>query len=134
MITAVAKRYFNAAHCNPDWHSLESQTAMRERGRGWSTFCKAVRAERGNKCEICGLEEMSCEQKAQLTRPERQRRELHLHHKQKVRLYRHLRFERGNVVVCCIACHLKLEAQLDAELATSCAEEIYMATKILFSL
>ena len=113
----MAKKYFNGAHCNPEWNGLESEPTMRERGRGWSTFCKVVRAERGNKCEVCATEELSPEAKAQLTRLERQRRELHLHHKQKLSMFRHLRFERSNVVVCCVTCHLKLEAELDAELA-----------------
>ncbi len=57
----MAKKYFNGAHCNTDWGELESEAAKRERGRGWYTFCKTVRAERGNRCEICGIEALSAE-------------------------------------------------------------------------
>jgi hypothetical protein len=114
----MAKKYFNAAHCNEGWAELESDTAKRERGHGWSTFCKTVRGERGNRCEICGVEELSKDARAQLSRRDRQRFELHLHHKLKLSMYRHLRFERSNVVVCCVPCHKKLEAELDALLAT----------------
>lgn len=113
----MAKKYFNASHCNEGWFDLESDSAKRERGRGWSTFCKAVRAERGNRCEVCGLEELSREAKALLSRRDRQRFELQLHHKLKLRMYRHLRFERSNVIVCCLTCHKKLEAELNALLA-----------------
>jgi hypothetical protein len=118
----MAEKYFNGAHCNTDWQELESETAKRERGRGWYTFCKTVRAERGNRCEICGIEALSAEERAQLTRRERQQRELHLHHKRKLRIFRHLRFERSNVVVCCIPCHKKMEAELDEELACESAK------------
>jgi len=76
---------------------------------GWSTFCKTVRAERGNKCEVCGVPEPTKEEKALLTRKERQKRELHLHHVKKLKTHRHLRFERSNVVVCCVECHKELD-------------------------
>jgi len=105
----MAKRYFNGAHSNPDWQQLESTEAKSARGRGWYTFCKTVRAERGNKCEVCGIRELTREERASLTRAERQRRELHLHHVKKLRTHRHLRFERSNVIVCCQPCHKTLE-------------------------
>jgi hypothetical protein len=105
----MAKQYFNGAHANPDWRELESEQAKRERGRGWYTFCKTVRNERGNKCEVCDILEVAKEERAALSRPERQQAELHLHHIKKLRTHRHLRFERANVIVCCQKCHKELE-------------------------
>ena len=103
------KRYFNGSHCNQDWQELESAEAKSIRGHGWSTFRYTVRAERGNKCEVCGVPELTKEEKASLTRKERQQRELHLHHIKKLKTHRHLRFERSNIIVCCVPCHKKLE-------------------------
>ena len=103
------KRYFNGANCNQDWQELESPEAKRERGRGWYTFSKAVRGERGNRCEICGVPELTRDEKASLTRKERQKRALHLHHIKKLKTNRHLRFERSNVIVCCQPCHKERE-------------------------
>lgn len=111
----MAKRYFNGAHANPDWQELESLAAKKERGHGWYTFCKKVRAERGNVCEVCGQPEMTAEEKAALSLKERQHRELHLHHIKKLKNYRHLRFERSNVVVVCIGCHERLEPLPEVE-------------------
>ena len=101
--------YFSGERSNADWQELESPEAKSARGRGWYTFCKTVRAERGNKCEVCGVPELTKEQRASLTREERQRRELHLHHVKKLKTHRHLRFERSNVIVCCQPCHSELE-------------------------
>jgi hypothetical protein len=112
----MAKKYFNGSHSNPDWQELELDEAKRERGHGWYTFCKKVRAERGNKCEVCGVPGLPKEQRAGLTRKEQQRRELQLHHLKKLRTHRHLRFERCNVIVCCVHCHKKLESELDSVL------------------
>jgi hypothetical protein len=109
----VVKRYFNGARANPDWKEMESSEAKRERGRGWYSFCKAVRRERENKCEVCGVPELTREQRSLLTRKDRQRQELQLHHVKKLRTHRHLRFERGNVVVCCLECHKVLEDMAD---------------------
>ena len=107
----MAKRYFDGGHANPDWQALESEEAKRLRGRGWYTFCKTIRAERGNRCEVCGALELTGEERNRLARAERQRRELHLHHLKKLRTHRQLRFERSNVVVCCQSCHKELEKQ-----------------------
>ena len=105
----MAKKYFNGANANQDWQELESPEARSERGHGWYAFCKTVRAERGNKCEICGVAELTKEERVLLSRDERQRRELHLHHIKKLRTHRHLRFERSNVIVCCQPCHKRIE-------------------------
>jgi len=111
----MAKRYFNGAHANTDWQELESLSAKTERGHGWYSFCKRVRAERGNVCELCGQPEMTPQVKAALSRKERQQRELHLHHIKKLKNYRHLRFERDNVVVACVRCHKRLEPLAEIE-------------------
>ena len=107
----MAKRYFDGAHANQDWQELESPEGKRERGHGWYMFCKKVRAERGNKCEVCGIVELTKAERSLLSREERQRRELQLHHIKKLRTHRHLRFERSNVIVCCQPCHKQLEKQ-----------------------
>jgi len=104
-------RYFRGSRTNADWQELESEDARRARGQGWPTFRKTVKAERGDRCEVCGVRALSPEQKKQFTRAERQFNNLHLHHIQKIRTHRHLRFERSNVVVCCQPCHVFLEAK-----------------------
>ncbi|MGH9424803.1 MAG: hypothetical protein ACRD2L_00630 [Terriglobia bacterium] len=60
---------------------------------------------------------MTKQERKRVSRAERQRTELQLHHIKKLRDHRHLRFERCNVIVCCQKCHKELERKLDEELA-----------------
>ena len=89
--------------CVPGWEQLESDQAKRLRGKGWSSFARLVKKERGERCQICGTS-----QNRQIS--SRTHLELHVHHILKVRTHRHLRFERSNVAVVCQDCHDKAEA------------------------
>ena len=103
-------KYFQGARSNPGWELLESEEARRFRGHhGSRRFRRLIIQERGYKCERCGAQGLSPEERKGLSRPERQRRELHIHHVIKVVKARHLRFERENVVLCCQPCHVILE-------------------------
>lgn len=91
------------------WELLESAQAKHDRGRGWYSFCKIVKAERNYTCEHCGDKEFLRELRSLLSRKDRQRITFHLHHKKKLRTNRHLKFERSNIILCCQVCHNELE-------------------------
>lgn len=97
--------YFTGKRCNQDWMERETNEARIIRGHGWWNFRKAVIQERGWRCQVCGI---SPDQIPGFN-PKRPNRLLHIHHLEKVRKARHLRFERSNVVVCCQRCHVRLE-------------------------
>lgn len=97
-------KYFRGIKSNSGWFEKESQTARSERGHGWLTFRRKVIAERGMKCEHCGAELKDLWIKGKT---------LDVHHKIKIRLARHLRFERSNVLVLCQPCHVKFERFAD---------------------
>ena len=86
----------------PGWEGLESVEAKRLRGKGWSTFARSVRGERGRRCQICGNTE------SRRSSP-RSHAQLHVHHILRVDAHRHLQFERSNVVVLCQPCHHEAE-------------------------
>ena len=71
-----------------NWQELESAEAKSLRGRGWSTFVRTIRKERGEICPLCDSV-----------------RNLEAHHIFPVRFFRHLRFERWNVIILCQRCH-----------------------------
>jgi hypothetical protein len=79
-------------NCNLGWEKLESDEAKHIRGSGWPNFSRMIRRERGNKCQVCGIE-----------------KNLEVHHILDVRHFRHLRFERSNVIVLCQYHHGKSE-------------------------
>lgn len=101
--------------CNPGWEALESLEARSLRGRGWYTFARTVREERGNKCQVCGKSGLTREQKMLIPKRERHLGQLHVHHIIRVLEARHLRFERENVLVLCQFHHKQLE-KLEPEL------------------
>lgn len=92
------KSYFRGKKANKGWQALESDEAKRLRGHGWTLFRKRVLDKRGYFCEVCGVENTAKKLDG-----------LHLHHKLKIRMHRHLRFEESNVVACCHNCHRELE-------------------------
>ena len=86
----------------PGWEELESAEAKRLRGKGWNTFARTVREERGCRCQICGATE------SRRSSP-RSQAQLHVHNILKANAQRHLQFERSNVVVLCKTCHHEAE-------------------------
>ena len=107
----MSKQYFNGSHCNMKWMELESEEAKHTREVvGWAKFRRIVLEDRGNKCEFCG--QVGNRKPNGVVGDA-----LHLHHEKKLSSYRHLRFERSNIVVCCQKCHLEQEAALDRMLS-----------------
>jgi 5-methylcytosine-specific restriction endonuclease McrA len=76
-----------------NWHELQSPEARSLQGHGWPQFSRNVRQERGNRCQLCNST-----------------RNLQVHHILRVRFFRHLRFERWNVIALCQPCHKDAEA------------------------
>lgn len=72
-----------------------------------SNFRKRVRAERGDRCEVCGKTALEEAQNGRI---------LHLHHKNKQRMHPEIRCDRANIILCCESCHVQLEAELNAAL------------------
>lgn len=101
--------------CHKAWEEKRADR-RRPEAKVNDRFKRRVRAERGEHCEVCGTPGPTQEELAAMSGQELSRRRLHLHHKNKQRTHPQMRCDRENIIVCCQACHVRMEAELNIEL------------------